>query len=91
MKLTILILALAACAYGYSIDPIVERDDDRTPWSQRKYIGFSPFIVRGDPANIADFPHMLALLDQSRGGFQCGASAIASRWSLTAAREFFCC
>ncbi|KAG5667714.1 hypothetical protein PVAND_015685 [Polypedilum vanderplanki] len=85
MKILFFLIALAACAYGYVIDPTIERDDDRTPWSQRKYIGPSPFIVRGDPANISDFPHMLALLDLSRGGFTCGASAIASRWSLTAA------
>ncbi|XP_070508844.1 trypsin 3A1-like [Chironomus tepperi] len=42
-------------------------------------------IVGGEPADIERFPHMLALLDLSWGGFICGASVIHAQWSLTAA------
>lgn len=47
-----------------------------------------PFIVGGIPANIADFPHQLALLDLVRGGasgYMCGASNIHRLWALSAA------
>jgi len=43
------------------------------------------FIVGGFPAQIADYPHSLALLDMVRGGFICGASNIHRLWALTAA------
>lgn len=45
-------------------------------------------IVGGIPANIADHPHHLALLDMVRGGpsgYMCGASNIHAIWALTAA------
>ncbi|XP_070495046.1 trypsin theta-like [Chironomus tepperi] len=42
-------------------------------------------IFGGEPAEIADFPYMIAYLDLTRGGFRCGSSAIASHWVLTAA------
>lgn len=47
-----------------------------------------PFIVGGEPAEIADFPHSLALLDMVRGGasgYMCGASNVHRLWALTAA------
>lgn len=48
----------------------------------------SPLIVGGFPADIADFPHSLALLDLVRGGptgYICGASNIHRLWALSAA------
>lgn len=48
----------------------------------------TPFIVGGIPANIAEFPHQLALLDLVRGGasgYMCGASNIHRLWALSAA------
>lgn len=48
----------------------------------------SPFIVGGEIAQIADFPHSLALLDRIRGGpsgYICGASNIHRLWALSAA------
>ncbi|CRK99630.1 CLUMA_CG012941, isoform B [Clunio marinus] len=42
-----------------------------------------PMIVGGEPANIADFPHSLALLD--RGRYICGASNIGRLWAMSAA------
>lgn len=40
-------------------------------------------IVNGRDADIADFPHHLALIDQGR--YFCGASVISPRFALTAA------
>jgi trypsin len=77
MKLFIL-LAVIAAVQSTPIEPRVEREDGKTPWSERQYVGWSPSIVRGQPADISAFPHMLALLDLGRGGFICGASNIAS-------------
>lgn len=37
-------------------------------------------IVNGQDADVADFPHVLALLD--RGRYFCGASAISSLWGI---------
>jgi len=45
----------------------------------------SPTIVGGFPTTIADHPHHLAILDLSRGGYLCGASAVHIHWALTAA------
>lgn len=45
-------------------------------------------IVGGDPANIADFPHALVLMDMVRGGpsgYMCGASNVHRLWALSAA------
>ncbi|KAL7015416.1 hypothetical protein ACKWTF_016445 [Chironomus riparius] len=42
-------------------------------------------IFGGEPAEIADFPYMIAYLDLTRGGFRCGSSAIGLHWVLTAA------
>lgn len=84
MKFLIALVVLIAAVQSTPIEPI-EREDGKTPWSERKYVEWSPSIVNGQPANIADFPHMLALLDLSRGGFICGASAIGSNWALSAA------
>lgn len=44
---------------------------------------FSSRIVNGRDANIADFPHHLALFDQGR--YFCGASVLSPQFSLTAA------
>lgn len=105
MKIFVIFAATLALAYSLGSAPTILREDGRTPWSERLYIGPSPFIVRGtfqiiclnffnliffrdsagEPADIANFPHMLALLDNSRGGFMCGASTISTRWALSAA------
>lgn len=45
----------------------------------------SPTIVGGFPTTIADHPHHLAILDLTRGGYLCGASAVHIHWALTAA------
>ena len=41
-------------------------------------------IVNGEEADIADFPHALALFDSGR--FFCGASVISRHWALTAGK-----
>lgn len=41
------------------------------------------FIVNGEDADIADFPHHLGLFDQGR--FFCGASVLSAQWALSAA------
>lgn len=43
----------------------------------------SGLIVNGRDADIADFPHQLALYD--RGRYFCGAAVINRIWALTAA------
>lgn len=43
----------------------------------------SGFIVNGRDADIADFPHQLALFDQGR--YFCGAAVISPLFILTAA------
>lgn len=44
---------------------------------------FDPLIVGGEIAEIADFPHSLALLNAGR--YSCGASNIHRLWALSAA------
>lgn len=49
-----------------------------------------PRIIGGEPAGVGEYPFMVALLLEPRGGTDsdkqyCGASLIASRWVLTAA------
>jgi secreted trypsin-like serine protease len=86
LKIFLLFLALTALAVDgryFSGDLI------RTPSMDRIYDRqMSSRIVNGEPADIADFPHMLVLLDFTRGGFRCGASVIHPLWSLTAARKY---
>ena len=67
MKVFVFVFLALTAASAFRLEPTYERDGGRTPWSERQYIGASPFIVRGDPADISEFPHMLALLDLSRG------------------------
>lgn len=57
----------------------------RTPFNLRQRASSSSesFIVGGIPADIADFPHHLALLLQGR--YICGASIISRSFSLSAA------
>lgn len=57
----------------------------RTPFYQRQRTGIDSLIVNGEPADIADFPHHLGLLDLQRGGYICGAVNIAPLWALSAA------
>jgi trypsin len=85
MKFVIAFLAFIAVVQSTPIEPRIEREDGKTPWSERGYNEWSPLITNGEPADIADFPHNLALLDLSRGGFICGASVIGSNFALSAA------
>lgn len=57
----------------------------RTPFYQRQRTGVDSLIVNGRPAEIADFPHHLGLVDLQRGGLICGAVNIAPLWALSAA------
>lgn len=57
----------------------------RTPFYQRQRTGIESLIVNGQPADIADFPHHLGLLDLQRGGYICGAVNIAPFFALSAA------
>jgi len=41
---------------------------DQQPLSNNHNIAYSSRIINGEPANIADFPYMLALLDLTAGG-----------------------
>lgn len=45
----------------------------------------NPLIVGGEQADIADFPHQLALVTLRVNAFWCGASNIHRLWALTAA------
>ena len=49
----------------------------------------SGYIVNGRDANIADFPHQLALIDQGR--YFCGAAVISRLFALSAAHCLVCC
>lgn len=82
-----LLLALAVCgAQGRVARPkYTERVNMRTPFYLRQRPNHSPNIVGGRPANIADFPHHLGLLDLSFGGYICGASNISPQWAISAA------
>lgn len=62
-----------------------ERLSLRTPFYKRQRSGVNPSIVNGDPADIADFPHHLGLLDLTFGGYICGAANISPLWALSAA------
>lgn len=62
-----------------------ERLSLRTPFYKRQRAGVNPTIVNGQPAEIADFPHHLGLLDLTVGGYICGAANIAPLWALSAA------
>lgn len=83
--LVLAILAFLGFSHTKSIEPVFEPVE--TKWMDRVYDGPSSMITNGDPADISEFPWMLALIDLRLGGFRCGASAISSRWSLTAARK----
>lgn len=79
MKIAVaLVCALLASAHGLK----------RTPQMDRifKSDGPSSHIVGGAEANIADFPHMLAML--LNNNFRCGAGNIHPLWALSAARKW---
>lgn len=80
----LVLLAVFAASESNYVNPI-QRLNNRTPFFQRRVGNVSPLIVGGQPANIADFPHHLALLDLTLGGYICGASNIAPLWALSAA------
>jgi len=69
MKVFVFVFLALTAVSAFRLEPSYEREGGRTPWSERQYIGPSPFIVRGDPADISEFPHMLVLIDLTRGKF----------------------
>lgn len=72
-----LLILLAVVAFSTFLQP-----------STSKAVETSPFIFGGEPADIANFPYQLALLDMrigGPGGYHCGASNIHRLWALTAA------
>lgn len=64
------------------------RHGGRTPQNMRERVRDGR-IVGGEPAQIEQFPHMLALFDLRMGGFICGASVIHTQWSLSAGKTQF--
>ena len=65
MKLLIILVSIAV-AQTSPIEPKVRWEGGKTPFSERRYDTSAPFIVNGQPAQISQFPHMLALLDDNR-------------------------
>ena len=81
-----LFLAIIQASKSKSLRPkYTERISVKTPFYLRQRLGVEPGIVGGNPADIEDFPHHLALLDLTLGGYLCGASNIGPLWALTAA------
>lgn len=60
------------------------RAGGRTPFFQRLRQA-RPFIVGGKPADIADHPHHLIIIDLYFGGYICGASNINRHFAISAA------
>ncbi|KAL7012058.1 hypothetical protein ACKWTF_014606 [Chironomus riparius] len=83
MKKIFLIFVILGLTYGFP-KGAQPRFGGRTPQYLRERTR-NGRILGGDPAEIEQFPHMLALLDLRMGGFICGASVIHTQWSLTAA------
>ena len=82
----LLFLAIIQASQSKSLRPkYTERISVKLPFYLRQRLGVQPGIVGGDPADIANFPHHLALLDLALGGYMCGASNIGPLWALTAA------
>lgn len=80
------LLAVVQASESKSVRPkYTERISVLTPFYLRQRAGVQPGIVGGNPAEISNFPHHLALLDLSFGGYMCGASNIGSLWALSAA------
>ena len=80
------LLAVSQASQSKSVRPrYTERLSLRTPFFHRRRAGIDATIVGGSPADIADFPHHLGLLDLSFGGYICGASNIGTLWALSAA------
>ncbi|KAG5667701.1 hypothetical protein PVAND_015672 [Polypedilum vanderplanki] len=77
------IFVLNEARYHRYFDP--QNELIETKWMDRRVVGNSGRIVNGEPADIANFPYMLVLIDLVRGGFRCGASVISLHWSLSAA------
>jgi secreted trypsin-like serine protease len=63
------------------------RQNLRTTFN-RRFRNVDPLIVGGQPADIANFPFQLALLDLTFGGYICGASNISPGFALSAGEQF---
>jgi secreted trypsin-like serine protease len=84
MKIFLLVLiAGVALTEGLAVPKFGQ--SDRTRQYLRQKTNTRSRILGGDVADIAQFPHMLVLLDLTFGGFICGAGAISDRWAVTAA------
>ncbi|CAO1405776.1 unnamed protein product [Diamesa tonsa] len=81
----LVLVALLGFAQSGKIASPRQRMNQRTPFylRQRASSSSESFIVGGVPADIADFPHHLAML--LNGRYICGASIISRRFSLSAA------
>lgn len=51
MKIFIL-FAVFVAVQSKSIEPRIEREDGKTPWSERQYLGWTPHIVSVEFKNI---------------------------------------
>ncbi|XP_070508843.1 chymotrypsin-1-like [Chironomus tepperi] len=83
LVLFVILVSILELSNGRS-RPAPARLGGRTPQYLRERVRTGR-ILGGQPADIERFPHMLALLDLTMGGFICGASVIHAQWSLTAA------
>lgn len=80
------IFALFQASQGRNLSSkFPQRFNLRTPFYKRQRIETSPLIVGGSPAEIANFPHQLGLLDLTVGGYICGATNISPLWALSVA------
>ncbi|KAG5667705.1 hypothetical protein PVAND_015676 [Polypedilum vanderplanki] len=77
------IFVLNEARYHRYFDP--QNELIETKWMDRKISRDSARITNGQPAVIADFPYLVAMIDVARGGFVCGGSIIGLHWSLSAA------
>jgi len=90
MKLICVLLVLLAMFEFSQSNHVNGRSHRRSPFPKRPRAiqtpsNIAPGIVGGRPADIADFPWHLGLLDLSWGGYICGASNISPFWALSAA------
>ncbi|KAL7037922.1 hypothetical protein ACKWTF_009399 [Chironomus riparius] len=83
MKSIVVILVLSLFALSEARYFKIGYDQQPLPSNPNK--AYASRIVNGEPADIAEFPHMLVLLDLTVGGFICGASIISRTWTLSAA------
>lgn len=68
MKVFCALLVLLAVIHGSQCKTkVVERVNNRTPFQLRKRANVTPSIVGGRPAEIADFPYHLGMIEVGWG------------------------